>query len=403
MANAPLLDAMRQRYGGVVGTGGLGAVSLRVDHGDVNLRDKVLPITEPRDVPISSAINPGQERLDLPENAGVTWADRINWNTNFGTQYVGHGMLHTDATTTAGMTVELVDSKALLKTSMPTASFDMFAVAGVGGTGLNGWTGTTTPEHFGPGFEAARLVLANYGACTGYLTGTKYRLLDGNPRNGEWHKTMDNVIDAQEVIDEIKMAQAMGAGLQLMVHPSRIDYGEGYITTAIFQEIVTYLADERDAGRLVLCSMSGLLLADASTSYRNNLVRNGKFKDLTAWSGAGYTTGVDPDGTTFALSSNTAGLLSQSINISERKWAEGGQRELTAKLSSPDGAVGRLSIVHATKGLSKSVDVVLPAGAPAPPLHKLFSIPVGSTNLTLSVGRLSGGRVRVEDVGTLSY
>lgn len=394
--NRALLDTFVQRRGGRIGTNGLPVVALRFDHGAVNFRDKVLPKLQSRSLPAGLAINPGPARLALPENAGVTWADYNDWAVNHGIEPLDHGMDHVDATDLASMTTQLVDSQALLQANMPTSAIECLAVPGVSGTDMNGWTATDTPRHFGSTYDAGRLALSAHALVTGYMPG-RYRTLDGKPANGETHYAMDNVVVASTITDMITEAQAYGAGLQLMLHPSRVDYGDGYITTAVLNEILDFIADERDAGRLLVLSMSGLMLADSSTSYRHNLVRNAGFNTFYGWAGsAGYTTSGGA-----ATSSSSAGLLTQTVGMSNQAWAAGAVRALTAKFTSPEGAVARLSVTHAGTGLAVTRDVTLAAGVPVN-VSEFFTVPIGATTLTLSVGRVSGGTVRVEGVGILA-
>lgn len=395
LSNQSFRDRFASRRGGRIGTNGVAAVALRFDHGAVNFRDKVLPKLVELGLPSSLAVNPGAGRLALAENAGVSWADYADWSLNKGVEIVDHGMDHADASDTAGLTTQLVDSKPILQTNIPAQAIELFAVPGVGGTNMNGWTSTNTPEHFTEAYEAARLVLGCHAYSTGYGYGI-YRNIDGVPMNGETHYTLD-AATTSDATTRIQIAQGIGAGLQLMLHPSQIDTA-GNITTAIVHEILTWIAAERDAGRLVVLTLGGLLLADKTTAYRDNLVRGADFVNLSQFAGtSGWTAGGG-----YATSTNTAGLLTQSIDGTNRAYAAGAPRMLTAMFTSPEGAVARLSLTHAGTGLSVSKDVTLAAGVPQT-VYLPFTFPIGGTVLPLSVGRVSGGTLKVENLGVFAH
>lgn len=396
LANKALLDAFILGRGGPIGTGGLAAVSIRVDHGAINLRDKVLPKARARSIPLSLAINPAESRLNLPESAGVTWANYNSWAMNDAVEPWNHSMTHANAETTAALTEQLVNSRTLLQEKMPNSAIEGFAIPGVSGGTMNGWTDANTPQHFYE-YEAGRLVLANHAVCTGYILG-KLRPLTGVPMNGQTHYSIDNVTDAQTAINVVKEAQATGSGLQIMLHPSQVDEA-GKISSSVLHAIMDYLADERDAGRLLLLSMSGLLLADVRHSYRHNLLANGNFNGLTGWAAAGgWTTNGE-----FARSTDSAaGMLTQTVSMMDRKAAAGRVRELRAEFRSAAGAVVRVTATHAGTGLSVSRDVTIPAGDTFRPVSQYLTVPMTAASMAVSVGRVSGGAVDVRKVGLLA-
>ena len=396
LANKAWLDAFIQGRGGSIGTGGVAAVAIRVDHGAVNFRDKILPKIRERSIPVSFAINPGQDRLNLPENAGVTWEDYNSWALNDGVEFANHGMGHIDATTSAEMLREIAESKALLRSKLPNVMPEIFAVPGVSGTDMNGWTVTNSPEHF-YAFEAGQLVLANHALCTGYVQG-KLRPLTGTPVNGAAHYSIDSITTAATVISTVRNAQGMGAGLQIMLHPSQLDL-DGKMRTTVLHEILDFLADERDAGRLTLMSMGGLFLADAGHGNRNNLLSNPSFSGLTGWSSTGSW---EANGSFARTRSAEAGMLTQTVAMSDRKWAAGRVRELNAQFRSASGGVARLSVANVATGLNVSKDVPVPAGDGWVAASAFVTIPLSATNLVVSVGRVSGDVMDVQRPGLLA-
>ncbi|ASR80272.1 tail protein [Arthrobacter phage Heisenberger] len=396
LSNQSLRDAFRRRRGSL-GTNNVTAIAIRLDHGAVYAKDKCIPKFVQHGLPWSIAINPGSGRLALAENAGITWSEYHDWVKNKGGEILNHGMDHADASTSADLKIQLVDSKPILQTNIPTQAIEVFAVPGVGGTNMNGWTSTNTPEHFTSAYEAARLVLENHAFSTGYTPGL-YRELDGYPSNGETHYTMDSAATASDVIARIQNAQNYGTGLQLMLHPSQMDTA-GNITTTTFNEIMDWIASERDAGRLVVLSTSGLFLADMHSSVRHNLLRNPELQGTNGWNTSGYT-----GFTGFAQSNTSAGQISQNIDLTNRAHHAGSLREITAKFTADSsGGIARLQIEHVAAGINVVKDVTLSANeVKTVRFSALMPIWSGSNLPTYRAGRLSGGAIKVENPGVLA-
>jgi len=398
MSNNAHKDAFIRRRGGSLGTNGVAVLALRWDHGAVPFRDKLLPKLIEKNLPSSFVINPSEYRLGLPENLGVSWSDYHNWAKNYGIEFVNHGMDHTDAANTAELKVQLVDSKPIIQANIPTQACELFSPPGVTGTGLlDPWVGTNTPDHFTAKWEPARYVLENHAFTSGYIPGL-YRDLDGIPANGETHWTMDSETSSANMISRIQTAQALGSGIQLMLHPSQVDLTDK-ITLATFNEIIDFIAAERDAGRLIVTTMGGLFLANSRSSFRHNLLRNPGFNGTDGWNSTGYTLSGGA-----AQSSISAGLLSQNIDLTNRAFFAGAQREITAKFTADaSGAVARIQLVHAGAGIDVNKEVTLAANeSKTIRIPALMPIWAGSNLPVFSAGRISGGAVKVENVGVLA-
>src|SRR5699024_7719727 len=98
-------------------------------------------------------------------------------------------------------------------------------------------------------------------------------------RQGLSHHTMDNYSVA-EIKSRIDAGITSRQGVQLMLHPSRVDTA-GYPTTAQVEEILDYVVAKRDAGQLVTLSPYQMLVADSTRPPHGGLYDSGEI-DITA-------------------------------------------------------------------------------------------------------------------------
>lgn len=255
MTRAGLFTAQR----GISYTNGRAAVALRFDHGLVNFRDLILPLLRKYGLPWSLALN--SRTWDRAENAGVTPAEVVEWVTKYQGEVWNHGATHTNADTAESLRDEIVTGLAELRTQLPGVSIDGFAVPGVGSPGYGGFNSGASAEAF-YGTEAGRLILENHAVTTGSLPGTARRVLNGTVQQGMNHHTMDSQTYAQ-IKTQIDAAKNEVKGLQLMLHPSLLGTA-GYMTADTLDQVLGYIAAEREAGRLVPLSPYALTLADST-------------------------------------------------------------------------------------------------------------------------------------------
>lgn len=379
--NKARVDAYTRARGGSIGTDGLAAVALRFDHNLANFRDIILPLLRARNLPWSQAVNTSQNHIDAPANGGVTWAQLQGWALNDGGEILAHSHTHADSVGSAAIVANVVDSIPVFKSGMPQLVVEGFAPPGAGGTNWAGFLDTLTPEHFTSKYDGAGAVLKNFAFCAGYIPGA-LRPLSGQLTNGQTHITMDNTTSASSVTSVLQQAQQMGAGVQLMMHPNMLTL-DGRITTTVLTQIFDWIVSERDAGRLVVLTTSGLLVADARTSYRYNVLRGfgtSVWTNTTGWTIAGST----------ATGLSNAGVMSGSVSLANLGHITGRVRELVVEARSTSGATLRMG-VDGSPSLSVAKGIAVPSGNTWRTYRIPFTIPATASSLTLSLGRLSGG------------
>lgn len=289
LANAVRLQAFRRRRNGVLGTAGKPAIALRFDHGLIKFRDIVLPLLREFGLPSGLALN--SRGWDRPESLGITAADVSKWVLNDGVEIWNHGATHGAASTTEGYVDEIVNGKKELETQFPMSAIEQWCVPGVGEAGYGGQSATDKPESFFD-YEAGRIIMEHHAVSTGHIP-NMYRELYGEIQQGLSHQGMDST-GLSVIMSRMRTAASLSRGIQLMMHPSVIDE-PGMITAAELRQVLAYIAAERDAGRLVVLSMSGLLMADTSHSRRPNLILDSDFTgSITSgvWFQSGWTKGA---------------------------------------------------------------------------------------------------------------
>lgn len=257
LASRLLVEDFTRRHG-TVNTGGIGAVALRFDHGLGNFNTIIRPLLEARGIPYSLALN--SRNWGLAENGGVTATDVNTWVQGGLAEVWNHGAHHSNATSDAELRDTIVAGLTELRSQIPNAVIDGFAIPGVGTPGYGGFNGGATAASF-YGTTAGRMILENHAVTSGYFSGTAHRAMDGTIRQGQGHYTMDSA--SQSAIQgQIDTAITNKTGLQLMLHPSNVN-GSGNITTATLAAVLDYIVAKRDAGQLAVLSPYKLMVADS--------------------------------------------------------------------------------------------------------------------------------------------
>lgn len=323
------------RRGGRIGTGGLGAVAFRWDHWPDYAYDGLIDAHLEYGIPWSWAHYSQQRNPALARDQDghdTTWTTIQRSALEHGAEMWCHGRTHSDQTTYEGRYDEAVTAKAELQASLPACAIEGFVIPGVGGTNWGGFNLTGSPENW-LRTDVGRLIAEHYAVCTGHMGGM-FRPLIGEPSNGLAHYTIERA-GASTVISNIRHARNRRLGVCMMLHPRTVM--QGGIGLSGYRQVLEFVAAERDAGNLAVLTMGGLLMADTSTDWRDDLITYGRFEGWrwdsgwtsTDWSGL---TGADLPGLTaddVVASTSTAGAsLSQSVNLSTVGHFAGGMREL---------------------------------------------------------------------------
>lgn len=348
-------DYLRAR-GGSIGTNGLAAVALRFDHGLANFKTTILPLLTARQLPSSLAMNTDYAKWSLAENAGASWTDVRDWAMEKGVEIWNHSHTHEESVGEQAIIENAVTAPlAVFANELPNSTIEGFVVPG-GTADWEGWTPTNTVNHFGSSYVAGRAILGSHALCTGHLGGAIWSLT-GEVVNGRRHQGFDTTSSA-DVIAVIARAQMIKGGVVLMMHPSLLN-GSG-ASTATLTAILDYIVAERDAGRLMVLTMSGLMGADVRSSYRHNVLA--PFSANTPWTNQTTHT---RSGDVFSSSTATA-TMRQSIQWTDLEAAKGRLREFSVEARALTGtgtATLRLNVVSSgTSGsISHLQNFVLPA------------------------------------------
>ena len=255
LTNALLMEDFTRRRGGekIVTTA---AVALRFDDGLNDFNAKVRPLLEARGLPYSLAVCSG--RWTHAENNAVTPAMVQAWLDGGLAELWNHGLTHTGSATEDGWRREIVEGLAELRRLFPSAQIDGFAVPGTAGIGYGDFkTGASVAEFYGT--PAGRLILEHHAVSTGYIPGTANRLMDGRPRQGMAHTTLDGATlsGAKGVVENAKRDRR---GAQFMLHPTALDQS-GKLSLSDLTAFLDYVVAERDAGRLAVLRPYDLMVA----------------------------------------------------------------------------------------------------------------------------------------------
>lgn len=387
-----LVDVFRRRRGRVIGTGGKAVVSFRFDHGLTNFETVILPLLKKYNLPAMVTMN-SRTWADA-SNSGMTQAEAQAAWLNNGIEFTNHAAEHGAADTEAKIEEFIVTGLAELNAQFPQSPIEMYCPPGAGGTEYMGFSGGDTVAKWYETF-AGQTILTHHAAASGYLAGI-YRPLPANLDIGLVHYTMDTLTPAT-VESAVRGTISAKAALVLMFHPVYVNTA-GYMTTANLEQVFAYVATKRDAGELEVLTGSGSLLADPSTDARHNLVTNGRFTNgLTDWTGAGWTTATI-NGVQW-VSTTTGTTLTQTVSLSRIGELRGGNRELVYKVRS--GNTASVVVVTTVTNGSQLVTTkqhTIPVNTYAE-VRQPLSIPLtDGADLTVTVGRVSGGSVDITDI-----
>lgn len=274
---AAVVDAGLRRRGGAIGTGGIAAVALRFDHHLDSFDQKILPILRELHLPWGQMINAGNMGKG---DDNWSWGRLAQECHNTGGEVWNHSWSHSDITIAPVANREITRGLSDLQENLPSLVVDGFA--GPGQPRLMGMEGSEKPERFYDTYPG-RLVLAQHAFVRGYYPGLM-QPLNGPNLVGALHTTIDR-LDFNYVRGLVADAEATKSGLTLMLHPNYMDMS-GYMSTADLRKALELIASERDAGRLMVLSCTGVLMADSDrpVAHNNLLVRADGARVNDSWS-----------------------------------------------------------------------------------------------------------------------
>lgn len=395
-----LLDEFTRRRGGKIGTD-KAVVALRFDDPINGLINSGVAVELANlGIPSSAAHCSGSftaADLIALSNLG-TWDTVKGWAHNQGMEVWHHGGNHQDASGTSAITAQTVTSLATLKTSLPTLEVNKWMQPGVGGTNYDGFASTDTPSLFYTHI-AGKLIQTDHAISSGHMPGL-LRQLDGRPRNGLTHHTVDTPANLTLAYDYVDDAVRSKSGICIMLHPNNLDKAGDFSTSANFITFLQHLRDLRDQGKIEILTVSGLLCADTTTTSRAQLIRDGSFTDgFTHWLG---TSGWTNAGGVASTAGTT--LLSQSHTVLQHGWFRGGTMQLRAEVRATTGAVMKLqqgSNLDPSGWTGDSPNITLPSAPGWVTVRHNACVPLalGSTDSVWTrLGRVSGGTLEVRNI-----
>ncbi|AMM44386.1 minor tail protein [Arthrobacter phage Mudcat] len=344
LARRELLKQKIQARKGIIGTADRGVISIRLDDAHAETAANLIPIIASRKLPFtrvttSESIN----GVPIPEGSFAT----IQANCiQYGGEVWAHGKTHGEATTDAEIDAETIGALATLRAAMPRLPIDCFAPPG-GSVTWGGYLPSNTISSWAD-TRAGQNIIANYGLASGYLSDTYYRPLDGIMRDGQIHYSLDAYTLSNAKV-RVNSARDWKCGVVLMFHGNNIG-SAGQMSLADFAALMDYIVEQRDAGNLLVLTVSGMAVANKSISYRDDL-----------------------------LSIHSGATLSESFTFPQfRQGIHGSTRELTATVTGTSGTtvtsvIGESTLTH-----------IIPSGGVLA-LRHVATIPSDVTTLTVSI------------------
>ena len=264
-----LQQGLRARKGGTIGTGGRGVVSLRFDDAAGDFARDVLPLLEERALPFTRVTTTDR----VGNTAGGeddTWPNIQDYCIRAGGEVWNHGKTHGSADTPAQIDAEVSGALATLRTNLPRLPIDCWSPPGGQTTGWDGYMPAETIEQLTESY-AGQQIMAHHALSSGYLTNTWYPPLDGVLRDGQLFYSSD-IRDFAFIKTLIDRARDYPSGVTIMFHANNIGE-DGHTSAADFVDVLDYIAAQRDAGNILVLTVSGQAVADAASDHRHDLLK----------------------------------------------------------------------------------------------------------------------------------
>lgn len=382
------LDEARKRLGYKIGTGGKAAIALQFDDYNGMFRDKVLPILREFDIPatMALAVNWVEGKVNHALAEAVPWPTVQSWVLNDGIEPQSHSWTHSVASSASQLKKEIIDSADHMEQQMSSVVIDGWSMPGTGAASdpYGGYNGKSVEDFTET--TAGKMLLSRY-AFVGAAKGGYLQPGGGQDIIGQSHG-MSEVYTVGEFKAGVEEVIKGRYALATMHHPGWLDTA-GYKTTAQLRECIQWLAEQRDAGRLIIVTRRALNVFDPSEDHRDNLLPGGFNGSLRGWAGWNLNAEGNP---------NSAGTtpLTNSLVMLPVAWSRGGTREFHAVVKATTSSVVRLTVSGGALNTTK--DYTIPAGSWVE-IRKFFTLPrVGGSTVEFKLERVSGGTVQVQQI-----
>lgn len=387
LKHAVRVDTARKRLGYKIGTGGKAVVMLQFDDYNAVFGRKVLPILREFDLPatMALAVNWVEGNVTHPLNETVPWPTVQGWVLNDGIRAQGHSWTHSQASSSAQLRKEIVESADYMETNMPRVAIDGWSMPGTGVSTdpYGGYNGSSVEDFTET--EAGKLLMSRYAFVSARKSGY-FQPGGATDLIGQSHGVGETSTVA-EFKAAVEDAIAGGYALATMHHPGFLDT-EGYKTTAQLRECLRWLAEQRNLGRLMILTREAANVLDPSTSYRQDLLPGTFGGNLRGWSGWALNSAGNPS------TANTT-PLARTVDLTTIGWARGGTREFHATVRATTETVVQMGVTSSDLNATKRHTI--PANTWVE-IRSFFTVPlVGTSTLNLSISRVSGGTVQIHE------
>ncbi|WP_162943623.1 polysaccharide deacetylase family protein [Arthrobacter celericrescens] len=394
--NQTLLEAFIARRGGAIGTAGRAAVAFRCDHHLNRFKAELLPLHRKYAIPVTIAAMSQMTAVEKGPGGSELMPFPLLQKSALenGFEIANHSATHRDAASDLRLTEEIVESHWSLARSLPKLPIELFVPPGVGGTNYRGFDGGASWSSFQKHL-AGRLITQQHALSTGYMPG--YWSMTGQPllNMGRSHIRIDDAAVAWRGKDFVKAARRQHKGVCFMYHPSALDAAG----LAAVENLFAWCAAERDAGRLDILTVGGLMLARIDSPSRHDLLggdegfRNG----WNGWNGSSAKWSLRAEqGGYYARRGAASTALSKDCPLGAYA---GSTRQLRMSVRSGTGVRLKLEVfdVESPARFSTARTFTVRGSAAFSPLHQYVTLPMtGTQAVRVRLTPVSGGELLVQ-------
>lgn len=276
------IQGLLARKGVTIGTSGKGVISLRFDEGHQVFREQILPLLEARHLPytqVSAAESTGgqviaQVEFEAMETNALRAGGEIWCRGKTGADKYGTGDVHE----------ELILAKGILQGKTPRVPID--CLGGMNKSAkFNNFMFADKPARFADTFAGVK-VMETYALVSAYFQDFYWYQLDGQLKDGFTEYSM-STSTYDQMVTRANVARDNMAGIMMQFSPSAL---AGNLPA--FTQFLDYLVQQRQRENLEILTVSGMAVADATSTQRHDLVSG---EHDSAVGSATYTTTVrDP-------------------------------------------------------------------------------------------------------------